>query len=122
MSLTISQGQAGGSDAEAQNWESGVELTVSGCTFCKSGAFSNCGCTVSLTKLTSVRNFAATYGGAVGITDVWPFVVTLENNTFIHNEAMFGQHMWNRWNGVKSQLAPGSESRPGSSSLTETNS
>ena len=57
----------------AQIFESGIALTVVGCTF--------------------FRNFAGFMAGALGVYDAWPHVTVVEGNTdFIHNQAFLHFH------------------------------
>ena len=106
-------------EPEAQNWKSGIELTVLGCTF--------------------FRNFAAVFSAAMQIVDVWPLVAKYDSNNFAHNEAgICAQHTSNWFNSYVSRSAifahrllsasnhnlmaqTGPQRRVGASSLTETN-
>ena len=54
-------------DPDVQNWESGIDLTVQGCTF--------------------FHNFA-TFCCSLYILDAWPLVSVIESTDFVHNEAM----------------------------------
>ena len=57
--------------------ESGIEVTVTGCTF--------------------YRNFGGFGQGALLAADVWPLVWAVDRTDFIHNEALLVQHDWVYW-------------------------
>eukprot|EP01045_Picozoa_sp_COSAG04_P012063 COSAG04_NODE_797_length_10240_cov_3.294547_5_plen_357_part_00 len=68
-SVAMIDGRAGRAtlDPAVQNWESGIALTVIGCTL--------------------FRNFAG-FGNALSVMDTWPFVGIIESADFIHNEGL----------------------------------
>ena len=61
---------------EDQTWESGIELTILGCTF--------------------FRNFAS-YDAALFGIDVWPLVAVITDTDFIENDAIFMAHTHFGW-------------------------
>ena len=76
VSITGRGGHPGGPDPTAQNWESGIDLTMLRCTF--------------------FRNFAAFYTAGIFVADPWPFVADMVANAFIHNDALVAvaEHYW----------------------------
>ena len=54
-------------DSTVQNWESGIAVTVIGCTF--------------------YRNFGG-FGMTLSASDVWPLVWVMDRTDFIQNEAL----------------------------------
>ena len=54
-------------DSTVQNWESGIEVTVIGCTV--------------------FRNFAG-FSGTLLAMDAWPLVWAVDSTDFVHNEAL----------------------------------
>ena len=77
-------GHPGGPNGEAQNWDSGIDMTMLGCTF--------------------FRNFASSFSAAMQLSDLWPEVARLEENSFIHNEAMIGASLTNWFMTFVSQI------------------
>ena len=61
----------------AQNWESGIELTISSCTF--------------------FRNFASVGMGAMSIYDAWPLVLVDTGSDYIHSESFVCYHYYVTW-------------------------
>ena len=63
-------------DSTVQNWESGIAVTVIGCTL--------------------FRNFAG-WGGTLIVINVWPLISTVVRTDFIHNEALVVNNEWVYW-------------------------